>query len=202
MFPDHAVQSQKLYTPDEWARLPPRGKDDSEQAAEDERELDDDEFEPEESTHHDLTRAKHALSYPLLRQQWENIRPFAPSKNEFVVDANLRGNVARFFNHSCDPNVAIVTVLKEHQDARLPRLCFFTVRPIAGGEELSVHYGLTHGVVCRCGAAECRDKDVADAVSTSTKRSKNNKGSDVDDSDDDDSQAEADMLDLTGSIPS
>lgn len=33
------------------------------------------------------------------------------------------GNVARFLNHSCQPNVEKVTVFSDSQDVRVPRYC-------------------------------------------------------------------------------
>ena len=50
------------------------------------------------------------------------------------VDAFKEGNVARYFNHSCDPNMEIRSVFRDCIDARLPRLAFFTLRRIAKGK--------------------------------------------------------------------
>ena len=60
--------------------------------------------------------------------------------NPYTVDAALYGNVAHFINHSCDPNMAIYTVWIDCLDPNLPRLCFFAVRDIARGEQLTFDY--------------------------------------------------------------
>ena len=44
---------------------------------------------------------------------------------DFCIDAGSFGNVARFFNHSCDPNLFIQCVLSEHHDIKLARLILF-----------------------------------------------------------------------------
>jgi SET domain-containing protein len=78
----------------------------------------------------------------------------------FTVDANNKGNVARFLNHSCDPNLQNYQVWIEHQDKRLPRIAFFATRDIADGEELTFDYKykLTGkgSIKCNCGASNCR----------------------------------------------
>lgn len=45
--------------------------------------------------------------------------------NGHCIDANYYGNVTRFFNHSCEPNVLPVRVFYEHQDYRFPKIAFF-----------------------------------------------------------------------------
>ena len=52
------------------------------------------------------------------------------------IDANYYGNVSRFFNHSCEPNIVPVRVFYEHQDYRFPKISFFTCRDIEVGEEI------------------------------------------------------------------
>lgn len=86
----------------------------------------------------------------------------------FTIDAFKFGNMARFINHSCDPNCVIWPVFHNCLDNRFPRLAFFTTRRIEEGEELSIDYA--GGVVrdsdatrevsefeqCRCGSEKCR----------------------------------------------
>eukprot|EP00730_Choanoeca_flexa_P017140 TRINITY_DN8210_c0_g1_i4.p1 TRINITY_DN8210_c0_g1~~TRINITY_DN8210_c0_g1_i4.p1 ORF type:complete len:410 (+),score=72.48 TRINITY_DN8210_c0_g1_i4:56-1285(+) len=77
------------------------------------------------------------------------------------VDGNYYGNVSRFFNHSCDPNVGTYNVMVETHDLRLPSLAFITRRHVKVGEELcwDYHYqpeAVDKKLECRCGAKKCR----------------------------------------------
>ncbi|KAJ1823901.1 hypothetical protein GGH91_001669 [Coemansia sp. RSA 2671] len=84
----------------------------------------------------------------------------------FTIDARLYGNVSHFFNHSCDPNLAIWAVYINHLDPRLHELAFFAIRDIKPGEELTFDYSpheavatiteTPHKFVCHCGASKCR----------------------------------------------
>lgn len=56
--------------------------------------------------------------------------------NGHCIDANYYGNVSRFFNHSCEPNILPVRVFYEHQDYRFPKIAFFACRDIDAGEEI------------------------------------------------------------------
>lgn len=79
------------------------------------------------------------------------------------VDASKSGNVTRFFNHSCRPNLEVAAV---RVDSFVPRLAFFARTRIECGEELTFDYagGSNFGSgdqargrrKCRCGALECR----------------------------------------------
>jgi hypothetical protein len=81
-----------------------------------------------------------------------------------VIDAGVRGNDARFINHSCDPNCD--TVIENE------RVFIESVRDIEPGEELGYEYGLTWestddaqelaNYACRCGAATCRGTMLAE----------------------------------------
>ena len=76
-----------------------------------------------------------------------------------VIDARVRGNAARWINHSCDPNC------RTFEDEN-GRVFIEAKRKIHKGEELSYDYRLiVEGrltkreraqYVCRCGAGKCR----------------------------------------------
>ena len=53
------------------------------------------------------------------------------------IDAMAAGNITRYMNHSCGPNVTMVPV---RVDSLIPRLCLFASRDIAPGEELCFSY--------------------------------------------------------------
>lgn len=44
---------------------------------------------------------------------------------EFCIDAGSTGNVARFINHSCQPNLFVQCVLSDHHDMKLARVILF-----------------------------------------------------------------------------
>ncbi|XP_068013884.1 histone-lysine N-methyltransferase SETMAR isoform X2 [Melanerpes formicivorus] len=56
---------------------------------------------------------------------------------ETFVDPSQVGNVGRFLNHSCEPNLFMVPV---RVDSMVPRLALFAATEIAAGEELSYDY--------------------------------------------------------------
>lgn len=58
----------------------------------------------------------------------------------YTVDAYEYGNVAHFFNHSCEPNLEVFCIQIDFMDPRLHRLAFFSKRFIKKGEELTFDY--------------------------------------------------------------
>jgi hypothetical protein len=76
-----------------------------------------------------------------------------------VIDARVRGNAARWINHSCDPNCRTF----EDEDGKVFIEARRKIRP---GEELSYDYKLQiegrltkrerAQYACRCGTAKCR----------------------------------------------
>lgn len=78
--------------------------------------------------------------------------------DQTVIDANVGGNDARYFNHSCDPNCTSVIVRK--------RVYLETLREIQPGEELTYDYEIPNEGEdeetarrkwpCHCGAPNCR----------------------------------------------
>lgn len=85
--------------------------------------------------------------------------------DKYVVDANVDGNVARWINHSCDPNCEAVIHEYEGKGRRGDKIWIEAIRDIADGEELTYNYGITldrpHTAAekklwaCRCGAPNC-----------------------------------------------
>jgi len=54
----------------------------------------------------------------------------------YCIDARHYGNVSRFINHLCEPNLVPIRVFVEHHDIRFPKLAYFTTREIKAYEEL------------------------------------------------------------------
>lgn len=76
---------------------------------------------------------------------------------DWVIDATRRGGIARFINHSCDPNVyaKIISVVGE------PKIVFYSKRSIKEGEELTYDYKFDYEaedqkIPCLCKATTCR----------------------------------------------
>lgn len=57
--------------------------------------------------------------------------------SQHCIDANMFGNVSRFFNHSCSPNVVPIRVYYEHQDLRFPKIAFFASENIGANQEIT-----------------------------------------------------------------
>ncbi|CAN6459880.1 unnamed protein product [Victoria cruziana] len=80
----------------------------------------------------------------------------------YVIDATKYGNVARFINHSCSPNLVNYQVLVESMDCQLAHIGLYASRAIAAGEELAYDYRYKllpgKGCPCHCGAANCRGR--------------------------------------------
>ncbi|XP_031640859.1 histone-lysine N-methyltransferase eggless-like [Contarinia nasturtii] len=89
---------------------------------------------------------------------------FGENAVEFVVDGRYRGNISRFFNHSCSPNLFSQTVFIDTHDLRFPWLAFFTAFDIRAGTELTWDYNYLVGSIvgremeCKCGAPKCRKR--------------------------------------------
>ncbi|PQM40814.1 uncharacterized protein Pyn_12267 [Prunus yedoensis var. nudiflora] len=58
----------------------------------------------------------------------------------FTIDAAQYGNVGRFVNHSCSPNLYAQNVLYDHDDTRIPHIMFFAAENIPPLQELTYHY--------------------------------------------------------------
>lgn len=63
---------------------------------------------------------------------------YLPSQPQdlYCIDARFYGNISRFLNHMCDPNLFACRVFTTHQDLRFPHIAFFASESIMAGEEL------------------------------------------------------------------
>lgn len=87
----------------------------------------------------------------------------------FTLDAAQYGNVARFINHSCSPNIFAQNVLYDHDDRRAPHIMLFATKNIPPSHELTYDYNYAIGNVydssgnvkiknCYCGSFECNGR--------------------------------------------
>ncbi|XP_067298997.1 histone-lysine N-methyltransferase SETDB2 [Pseudorasbora parva] len=80
----------------------------------------------------------------------------------YYLDASKEGNVARFINHSCEPNLFIQNVFIDTHDPQFPLIAFFTNRSVKAGSELTWNYSYTpgsepdHEVTCCCSSSSCQ----------------------------------------------
>lgn len=90
-----------------------------------------------------------------------------------IISAKNVGNVSRFMNHSCSPNVFWQPVLHDHDVEQYPHIMFFASRHIPPMTELTYDYGQSGGDFgkdeemsiggvsgrakkCLCGSSKCR----------------------------------------------
>uniref|UniRef100_A0A8D0KZ29 SET domain bifurcated histone lysine methyltransferase 1 n=1 Tax=Strix occidentalis caurina TaxID=311401 RepID=A0A8D0KZ29_STROC len=82
----------------------------------------------------------------------------------YIIDAKLEGNLGRYLNHSCSPNLFVQNVFVDTHDLRFPWVAFFASKRIRAGTELTWDYNYEVGSVegkellCCCGAVECRGR--------------------------------------------
>ncbi|XP_064633424.1 histone-lysine N-methyltransferase SETMAR-like [Lineus longissimus] len=81
----------------------------------------------------EISHETNAMNYILV------LREILPNLGtvETCVDPSAMGNVGRFINHSCAPNLIMFPV---RVDNNVPKLCLFAARDINSGEELTFDY--------------------------------------------------------------
>ncbi|NWU06309.1 SETB1 methyltransferase, partial [Cephalopterus ornatus] len=85
-------------------------------------------------------------------------------ENCYIIDAKLEGNLGRYLNHSCSPNLFVQNVFVDTHDLRFPWVAFFASKRIRAGTELTWDYNYEVGSVegkellCCCGAIDCRGR--------------------------------------------
>ncbi|XP_047017705.2 histone-lysine N-methyltransferase EHMT1 isoform X1 [Ictalurus punctatus] len=85
----------------------------------------------------------------------------------YCIDARFYGNISRFINHHCEPNLFPCRVFTSHQDLRFPHIAFFASKNISAGDELGFDYGDHFWDVkgklfsCQCGSSQCKHSAAA-----------------------------------------
>lgn len=108
-----------------------------------------------------LASAEKGESTPVRK----NTRQFYDGEEScYIIDAKLEGNLGRYLNHSCSPNLFVQNVFVDTHDLRFPWVAFFASKRIRAGTELTWDYNYEVGSVegkellCCCGAIECRGR--------------------------------------------
>lgn len=89
---------------------------------------------------------------------------FGRNEKAYIMDAKHNGNIGRYMNHSCSPNVFVQNVFVDTHDLRFPWVTFFAGRHIPAGSELTWDYNYDVGSVkntvkyCYCKAPNCRGR--------------------------------------------
>ncbi|CAK9302098.1 unnamed protein product [Gordionus sp. m RMFG-2023] len=94
----------------------------------------------------------------------KNTRYFCSGQNGlYVLDAKRRGNVGRFYSHSCEPNMFVQNVFVDTHNLCFPWIAFFASTNIKAYEELTWDYGYQVNstgkmIICKCGSENCRGR--------------------------------------------
>ncbi|CAH0395429.1 unnamed protein product [Bemisia tabaci] len=89
---------------------------------------------------------------------------FGEDECVYVMDAKCNGNIGRYLNHSCEPNVFVQNVFVDTHDLRFPWVAFFALNYIPAGQELTWDYNYDVNSVpgkvlyCYCNSSECRGR--------------------------------------------
>ncbi|XP_077051343.1 histone-lysine N-methyltransferase SETDB1-A isoform X2 [Siphateles boraxobius] len=110
---------------------------------------------PLETTDTQKEKTKTALSANNTR------RLFNGEETCYIIDARQEGNLGRYINHSCSPNLFVQNVFVDTHDLRFPWVGFFASKRIKAGTELTWDYNYEVGSVegkvllCCCGSLRC-----------------------------------------------
>ncbi|KAJ0256023.1 SET domain-containing protein [Hirschfeldia incana] len=102
---------------------------------------------------------------------WDQVPEAYELRWQMVVSSKEYGNVSRFMNHSCSPNVMWQPI--EFEDSRQPcvRIAFFAMKHIPPLTELRYDYGMSRKIeevgedgktifkgkkICHCGSVKCQ----------------------------------------------
>jgi len=72
-----------------------------------------------------------------------------------IIDATRKGNLARFINHSCDPNCYARVITVDGQK----KIVIYSKKDIGIGEEITYDYKFPieeEKIPCLCGSPKCR----------------------------------------------
>ena len=63
---------------------------------------------------------------------------FSTESISTVIDPTMIGNIGRYFNHSCDPNLVMIPIRVQNM---IPHIALFALKDIQSGTELTYDYG-------------------------------------------------------------
>ena len=86
--------------------------------------------------------------------------------NRWTIDGSARTNLARYVNHSCDPNA--------EAESNRGRLMYRAIKPIAAGDEITLDYGEEH-MELYFGKAGCLCPGCTDMVKTAKPKKRKTK---------------------------
>ncbi|KAF1711170.1 SET domain-containing protein-lysine N-methyltransferase [Pseudoxanthomonas kalamensis DSM 18571] len=85
--------------------------------------------------------------------------------DDYVIDANVDGNIARWINHSCNPNCESEVEEHDGKNRKKDKVYIHAIRNIKPGEELTYNYGIVLDEpytaklkklwACKCGSKNC-----------------------------------------------
>ncbi|KAI3929811.1 hypothetical protein MKX01_025979 [Papaver californicum] len=95
----------------------------------------------------------------------------ADDEVDYCIDAGTPGNVTRYINHSCAPNLFVQCVLSDHHDVKLARILLFAADSIPPFQVIYLSYDYGYAVdsvvdkdgkikrmACYCGAPDCKKR--------------------------------------------
>ncbi|XP_071335676.1 histone-lysine N-methyltransferase SETDB2 isoform X2 [Trachinotus anak] len=98
------------------------------------------------------------------KEEKKSLKRAAMMEDVYLLDASKEGNVSRFINHSCRPNLFIQNVFTDSHDPGFPIIAFFTNRVVKAGTELTWNYSANtqttslqkQEMPCLCGSNGCQ----------------------------------------------
>ena len=86
-------------------------------------------------------RGKSKNTCTIEKSKFTSVRKlFGKEEKSFIMDAKKVGNIGRYLNHSCFPNVMVQNVFVDTHDLRFPWIAFFTTTFVRAGRELCWDY--------------------------------------------------------------
>lgn len=123
---------------------------------------DDDEAEEKPRRQHQTFEPLRIMEPPRETHSARDL--FGKDEKVYIMDAKVSGNIGRYFNHSCQPNVFVQNVFVDTHDVRFPWVAFFASVRIRAGVELTWDYNYEVGSVpgkikyCYCMSKKCRGR--------------------------------------------
>ncbi|CAH9134590.1 unnamed protein product [Cuscuta epithymum] len=121
-------------------------------------------IDEEEANRRRCRYGKEGCAYFLdIDAQINDMSRLVEGQSSYVIDATNYGNISRYINHSCSPNMANHQVVVESMDYQLAHIGLYANRDILAGEELTFDYHYKplpaeEGIPCLCGSSHCRGR--------------------------------------------